>query len=145
LKGFIRNAATTAALALVAGIAGVVVGGRFLPPQAQPSLHDAIHRDLRLSAAQNTEIDALEAEFAGRRAALEAEMRAANAELARAIQANEAMGPDVEAAVRHFHQAMGSLQTETIEHVFSMRRVLTQDQRTRFDELVVKALTSDQQ
>jgi hypothetical protein len=72
-------------------------------------------------------------------------MRAANAELAQAIRSSEAMGPDVEAAVRHFHAAMGTLQTETIEHVFAMRRILAPEQRARFDELVAEALTSDPQ
>lgn len=112
-------------------------------PGSPPSLHDAVHHDLSLTSAQDKDISALEAQFAVRRAELESEMRAANAELAKAIQANEAMAPDVEAAVHHFHAAMGELQTATIEHVFAMRRVLTADQRVRFDAMVVKALTSD--
>ena len=70
-------------------------------------------------------------------------MRKANAELAGAIRASETAGPEVEAAVHHFHDAMGALQTETIEHVFAMRKVLTPEQRKRFDDKIAQALTSD--
>jgi Spy/CpxP family protein refolding chaperone len=37
---------------------------------------------------------------------------------------------------------MGALQTETIEHVFAMRQVLTPQQRARFDDKIAQALTS---
>jgi Spy/CpxP family protein refolding chaperone len=145
LNRFLKNAAVTIALAVVAGAGGVLIGGKLLQPQPRPSLHEAVHRELSLTDAQNQEIHALETSFASRRQELEADMRAANAELARAIKSSEAMSPEVEAAVRHFHSAMGTLQTETIEHVFAMRRVLAPEQRARFDELVSEALTSDQQ
>jgi hypothetical protein len=46
-------------------------------------------------------------------------------ELARAIEQSDGDGPPVQAAVDHFHVAMGALQKETIAHVFEMRSVLT--------------------
>ena len=44
---------------------------------------------------------------------------------------------------RIVNDAMGALQTETIEHVFAMRKVLTSDQRKRFDDKIGQALTAD--
>ena len=76
-----------------------------------------------------------------RRRAREAELRAANAELARAIQARHEYSPQVQAAVERFHDAMGELQKETILHVLAMRTVLTPDQAVQFDQRIGEALT----
>ena len=56
----------------------------------------------------------IEARFAARRPALEAAVRAANLELARAIEQSDGDSPQVQAAVDHFHMAMGILQKETL-------------------------------
>ena len=45
--------------------------------------------------------------------------------------------------MHHFHDAMGALQTETIAHVFAMRKVLTPEQRKQFDDRIGEALTAD--
>ena len=79
--------------------------------------------------------------FAVRRQALELELRADNAGLAAAIEAERGYGPQVSAAVDRSHQAMGQLQKETLEHIFAMRKVLTPTQAAKFDEAIVKALT----
>lgn len=141
----LANAALTLILAAGAGIGGVWAGSQMFGTKTAPSLHDVVHRDLNLTQAQEAEIDAMEAAFSERRRVLESEMRAANAELAAAIKASDTPGPEVSAAVVHFHDAMGTLQTETIAHVFDMRSVLTPEQRTRFDETVVLALTPQTQ
>jgi Spy/CpxP family protein refolding chaperone len=107
------------------------------------SLHATVHRDLDLTVEQTARIEALEREFAVRRKTLEQEMRAANAELAAAIEAEGQYGPAVTAAVDHFHVAMGDLQKATIEHVFAMRAVLTPEQARKFDRTVVDALTAE--
>jgi hypothetical protein len=83
----------------------------------------------------------LEQDFAVRRRAREAELRAANAELARAIQVRHEYSPEVQAAVERFHDAMGELQKETILHVLAMRTVLTPDQALEFDKRIGEALT----
>lgn len=140
----VRSALVTILLAVLAGAGGVWLGGRFLHQEAggAHSLHAMVHEELKLSADQERQIDGLEASFTVRKKALGAEMRKANAELAAAIRASAAAGPEVAAAVHHFHEAMGALQTETIEHVFAMRKVLTPEQRTRFDDKIAQALTS---
>ncbi|WP_306414878.1 Spy/CpxP family protein refolding chaperone [Brevundimonas aurantiaca] len=109
-----------------------------------PSLHDIVHHDLKLSPDQLTRIEAVEARFAARRPALEADVRAANLELARAIEQSDGDGPPVQAAVDHFHVAMGALQKETIAHVFEMRSVLTPAQAEVFDDRIVAALAPDE-
>lgn len=134
----------TIALAVLAGAGGVWLGGQFLGRDVGGvhSLHAMVHDGLKLSSEQERQIEALEGTFAQRKKTLEDEMRKANAELAAAIRGNESAGPDVTAAVHHFHEGMGALQTETIEHVFAMRKVLTPDQRSRFDDKIAEALTS---
>ena len=88
-------------------------------------------------------IGRLVADFAGRRQALELEMRAANVRLAQAIEAEHGYGPRVTEAIDETHEVMGTLQKETLQHLFAMRGVLNPDQAEMFDKSVVKALTAD--
>lgn len=138
-----RQLLIVAVVAILAGLVGALIGNRLVARQASPSLHQAVHDELALDARQRTQIETLEARFAVRRRAFELEMRTANAELATAIQTERGYGPGVTAAVDHFHDVMGRLQKETIEHVFAMRSILTPAQAERFDRTVVKALTSE--
>lgn len=140
-----RNVLITMSMALIAGVSGVWLGMTFFGQSHRPTLHEVIHRELSITAAQDRKIEALETTFATRRQALEREMRASNAELAAAIREEQGYGPKVTAAVEHVHDAMGRMQTESIAHVFAMREVLTPEQRTKFDETVVTALTNDGQ
>jgi hypothetical protein len=135
----------TALVAFLAGIAGVFVGRALIPPpQAQGSqLHEVLHHQLKLDAAQEARLGVLEQRFAIRRRALELDLRAANARLAGAIQAEHGNGPQVAAAVDASHAAMGELQKETLAHIFAMRQILRPDQAGKFDQAVVKALTAD--
>ncbi len=144
MKVSVRSAIITVVLAFLAGIGGMWLGHQLLTaPAHDQSLHAMVHNELSLTPEQERALDALETDFAGRRLALEGEMREANAELAAAIRASETAGPAVEAAVHHFHDAMGTLQTETIAHVFAMRKVLTPEQRRHFDDRIGEALTAD--
>jgi hypothetical protein len=70
-------------------------------------------------------------------------LRADNARLADAIEAEHDNGPRVIAAVDQSHQAMGELQKETLGHIFAMRQVLRPNQAKTFDQAVVRALTDD--
>lgn len=105
-----------------------------------PSLHSIVHKELDLSPEQDRRLDAIEDRFADRRYGLEAEVRAANRELATAIATSDGNTAEVQAAVDHFHAAMGDLQKATIAHVFDMRSVMTPAQADVFDEAVVDAL-----
>lgn len=140
-----RAIAVTIVVAFLAGLAGMGLGRMVFAPERTPSLHQVLHDELDLSSAQERQIEALERDFATRRRGLEVEMRAANAELAAAMREEHAYGPRVTAAIEHFHSAMGELQSETMQHVFAMREIMTPAQRTEFDALVASALTDERQ
>ena len=141
-----RRTLLAALIVFAAAIAGVWVGRAVLVPKpaADSELHALLHDQLNLDAAQQARLDALETQFAVRRKALELEMRADNAKLAAAIEAEHGYGPQVSSAIDQSHMAMGQLQKETLEHVFAMRALLRPDQTAKFDGAVVKALTDDQ-
>lgn len=136
-----------AVIAFIAAVAGVVVGREFVVPDrpVENELHELLHEQLKLDDAQHAKIEVIEKRFAVRRRALELELRADNARLAEAIEAERGYGPKVGAAVDRSHAAMGQLQKETLEHIFAMRGVLRPDQAARFDEAVVRALTAKDQ
>jgi hypothetical protein len=133
-----------AVIAFLAGLAGVFAGRVLIPPRTHGSeLHEMLHHELDLDAAQQARLETLERQFAIRRSALELQLRAANARLAGAIEAEHGNGPQVAAAVDASHAAMGELQKATLEHIFAMRQILRPDQADKFDRAVVKALTAD--
>lgn len=134
-----------ALVAFAAAVGGVYAGREIFQPmrQSETELHALLHTHLRLDDAQEAKIDAIERRFATRRRALDLEMRAANAHLAAAIEAEHGYGPEVTAAIDHTHQVMGAMQKETLEHLFAMRAVLKPDQAAVFDRTVVKALTAE--
>lgn len=132
-------------IAFAAAIAGVFIG-RIVsdPPRAsETELHALLHSELDFTPAQEARLEKIEAKFTGRRQVLETEMRAANVRLAQAIEAEHGYGPRVTEAIDHTHDVMGTLQKETLEHLFAMRAILDSDQARMFDKSVVKALTAD--
>jgi nickel and cobalt resistance protein CnrR len=132
-------------VAFAAALAGTWLGQQLLADgrQSETELHAFLHGDLDLDAAQTEKIEAIEQRFATRRKALELEMRAANARLAEAMEAEHGYGSEVTAAVDHTHHVMGEMQKETLEHLFEMRSVLRPDQAAAFDRAVTKALAPD--
>lgn len=144
MKAIGRGLIITLVLAFAAGIAGAFLGASLIAGQQHPaSLHDVVHRELSLTPEQEERLAVLEQQFAVQRASREAELRAANAELAAAIQSQHEYSADVQAAVEHFHHVMGELQKETIEHVLAMRGVLTPEQAVTFDQQISEALTDE--
>jgi len=141
---FGRRIILVTALAFLAALAGVLIGRTISGARSEQAtaLHELIHEQLDLDQQQRARIDALEELFAVRRRALELEIRADNARLAAAIQAEHGYGPRVTAEVDRSHRVMGDLQKETLSHVFAMRAVLRPDQQERFDRAVVQALTA---
>jgi Spy/CpxP family protein refolding chaperone len=126
-------------VAFAAALGGVFAGRLIVQPErsSESEIHSVLHKQLKLDAAQHAKIEAIEQRFAVRRKALELEMRAANAHLAEAIEAEHGYGPQVTAAIDHTHHVMGEMQKETLEHLFAMRAVLTPAQAGTFDRTVV--------
>ena len=129
----------------IAAIGGVYVGRALFPAPEQPGaeLHEVLHHKLALDPDQQARLQILEQRFAVQRRAYELELRADNARLAEAIEAEHGIGPGVTAAVDQSHAAMGELQKATLAHIFAMRQLLRPDQTRPFDQAVVKALTND--
>jgi len=140
-----RSMALTLILSVLVAILGVWGGAQYVTHRMQrpTPLHELVHEKLGLTADQERRIAGMERDHDARRQALEAEMRAANAQLAQAFQQSHAYTPQVQAAIDRFHRAMGELQKETIVHTLAMRTVLTPDQAARFDETVIRSLTED--
>ncbi|WP_336962930.1 periplasmic heavy metal sensor [Sphingobium aquiterrae] len=132
-----------ALVAFGAALAGVLVGRTVIAPAppVESELHQLLHDRLALDTDQERRITAIETRFAVEKRALELELRADNARLARAIQQEHGYGPQVSAAIDRSHKAMGELQRATLAHVFAMRGVLRPEQARTFDDAVVKALT----
>ena len=131
-------------LTLGAGALGGWLGVTYGARQAAPprALHVLLHHELHLTAAQNEQIAALERRFAERRKKFEGEMKAANRDLAMALEADHTYGPKEEAAIDRFHRAEKSFQEATIRHVLAMRAILTASQSKIFDRAVYRALTA---
>ncbi len=139
-----RNLLITLILSLVSVGVGAWAGSKIFGEEPHaPSLHEFVHDELDLTDDQMAKLDALEQAFAVRRKAREAELLAANAALAAAIQAGHTYSPEVQIAVERFHHAMGELQKETILHVLDMRRLMTPAQAARYDVRISQALTED--
>ena len=140
----LKSTLATAVLAAVVGAAAAWGAMTWSAGQDQPSdLHHIVHERLDLTPDQDRRLDQIEAAFAAQRGPLEAEVRAANQELSAAIAQSRGDTPEVQAAVEHFHSAMGDLQIATIRHVFEMRAVLTPEQAEEFDRAVVETLRAD--
>ena len=140
-----RRLVLVALIAFAAAVAGVFIGRALFPLRspARAELHDVLHDELNLDAQQRAQLAVLEQRFAVRQRALELELRANNARLADAIEAEHGFGPRVVRAVDASHGAMGEIQKETLAHVFAMRQILRPAQATKFDSAVVHALTDD--
>jgi Spy/CpxP family protein refolding chaperone len=142
---FPRSVLGVVALTLLVAVLGGWFGVRYGLREAHPApgLDEVLHHDLHLTSEQEQRLAELESHFADRRHALEADMRAANHDLARAIMSEHQYGPLAEKAIDRFHTAMKTLQQETIVHILAMRAVLTPEQAQQFDRTVTQVLTSD--
>lgn len=144
MSGQFRVFAGMLVVTIVAAALAGWLGVRFGMRQAQESnLDTLLHRQLALTAVQDARIGMLEKGFAARRKSLQAEMHAANRDLATAITKEHAYGPDAQRAIDRFHRAMITLQEDTVRHVLAMRAVLGAAQARAFDTIVVKNLTAD--
>lgn len=103
--------------------------------------HQWLHEQLNITEEQDIKLEPIEAKFADRKKALEAEMHQANRELATAINEDGNYSPRVKQSVDKIHAAMGELQKVTLEHLFEMHSVLTPEQRKKLNSLTTDALT----
>lgn len=130
-------------LAVAAGCVGAFAAGHWWAQPHSRGLHDFVHDELDLGPDQSVRLERLEDRFATQRAGLEAKLRAANVDLATAMEEEHSYGPKVGAAIDQVHVQMGELQKATVRHVFAMRDLLNEEQRRKFDRQISKSLTGD--
>ncbi len=142
MKRFYRDLRLGLIVAALAFGACWMVGNSFMghrEPTHDP--HQWLHEQLNLTAEQDAKLGPIEAKFAERKEALEAEIHQANRELATAINEDGNYSPRVKQSVDKTHAAMGELQKVTLEHLFEMHSVLTPEQRKKLNSLTTDALT----
>lgn len=148
MNPFWRNLLITVLVALVAGgIGGWMGAQKALDSDAQSlplrqTVHEIVGRDLKLTAAQAKEVQAIEDKYYDRRTALRQDVAAANRELADALMADMAFGREAQAASNHVEQGLGELQRATILYVLEVRDVLSPEQQTIYDRKVREVLTA---
>ena len=95
-------------LAAFAGCLGAFASDYWRDEEPSGGLHQFVHDELELSPEQNSQLEALESRYAVEKSELEASLRAANARLARAMEAEHEYGPEVSAAIDDVHEKMGN-------------------------------------
>lgn len=146
---FWRNLLITVVLAGLAAFAGTRLGAMRNQPAEAPrarlllrdSVYQMVHQDMKLTAAQKTKIDEIEARYVHRRNALRAQIGSANAELGEALANEMALGTAASRALDHLQGSMGDLQRETILYVLEVRATLTPQQQQVLDQKVFESLT----
>lgn len=140
LRTFAGMIVVTILAAAFAGWLGVQYGLRQVQPR--DDLDVLLHEKLSLTDDQQIKIAAIEGRFEVERDRLQAQMRAANRDLAVSISRRHVYDAQTQQIVIRFHNAMTTLQEDTIRHVLAMRAVLTPDQARQFDQIVEKSLTA---
>ena len=142
MKRFYRDLRLSLIVAALAFGACWMVGNSFMGQGKAPhDPHQWLHEQLNITAEQDKNLEPIEARFAERKKALEAEIHQANRELATAINEDGNYSPRVQQSVDKIHTAMGELQKVTLEHLFEMHSVLTPEQRKKLNSLTTDALT----
>jgi Spy/CpxP family protein refolding chaperone len=148
LSPFWRNLAVTFAVAILAGAIGGWMGARnAIETDAQPlplrqTVSEIVQHDLKLTADQAKEIQAIEDKYSERRTSLRVQVADANRELADALMADMAFGREAQQATNHVEQGLGELQRATVLYVLQVRDVLSAEQQMVYDRRVREVLTA---
>lgn len=99
-------------------------------PGNTPSLHDWMHQQLDISAAQHGALDQLETSYEAERVRLRQLIRELGSELARGIR-DGAPDTGIIARQEKLHDAQGKLQQATLGHFKDMKQHLTPAQASK--------------
>jgi len=140
------NATAFILILLLVAFGGQYVGKHFMHSHEHEhhanssDWHQALHDHLDITPKQYEKLEETESRYRQRRLYLEEKMRLANMELAEAIKADKSMSSRVQEATDKIHHAMGELQKTTLEHLFEMRPILTDEQNKKLEQMVTNAL-----
>lgn len=150
MKKLYINATVFLLILLATAFGGLYLGQHFMQtPQMHHtrdsgSWHQLLHDKLHITREQEIKLSDIEKNYRQRRQYLEEQMRLANMELADAIKADKSFSPKVQAATDKIHHAMGELQKTTLEHLFEMQPILTDEQNRKLGQMVTNALYENQ-
>jgi Spy/CpxP family protein refolding chaperone len=102
--------------------------------------HSYLHEQLNITQEQDIKLQDSESDYQKRKLRLQETIRLANMELADAIHENPSFTPAVQQAVDKIHNAMGQLQKASLDHLFQMQPILTDDQNKKLKKLITEAL-----
>ena len=108
-----------------------------------PDDHFEIHKRLKLSEAQERDMEVLEKTFKAKLTELGKPIREANSELGAALVEDRSHSPRVREAIKKIHHAQAELQNVTIEHILEMRTILDEDQFNEFLEMTAESLRAN--
>lgn len=133
------------AVIIVVAIVSALTSVWLVRSRAKPAAdaHNWLHEQLKLTEAQEKALGPAEESFAKSRAALMAEIRLANRDLAAAIRSDGRWSPAVEAAVERGQKAQGELQKLTVRHCLEMQAFLSPEQSRRLMEIAAQALSRE--
>ncbi len=128
-----------------AGFAGVWIGQNTLMIRQHShenagDMHSVFYDQLNVTVEQEEQLSGIEKEFKRLKALYQGQMKMANMELAQAIKEGGYESPEIEAIVHKIHEAMGSLQALSLEHLANMQKILTPTQNEKLQEMVVEQL-----
>lgn len=135
---------------LISGFAGLYLGQNYLHFDGWKSeansdhWHLISHEKLKITPQQEKDLSAIENRFYEQRKAIEKQINSANQELAKAITDDKFFSKKVQEATNKIHQSMGELQNLTIQHLFEMRPILTEEQYKKLEQMVTDALKNQQ-
>lgn len=136
-------------IALVAGVAvgGVYLGQHYFHHEHVPhshikanSLNEYIHSQLDITPEQDAKLKDMEERYEKQVIYLEEKLKIANMELANAVKEEKRYGPRVEKAITDNHTTMGEMQKATMQHLFEMQTVLTEEQNQKMNKVITDAL-----
>lgn len=141
MKPFYRDLRLVIVVAVVAFAACWGSNTWLFPRQTVPQdSHVWLHDKLHITSEQDIKLHPIEERFANRKKELEARIREANRVLGTAIMEDKRYSERVKAGVDAIHHAQGELQKATMEHLFEMQTVLTQEQKDTLNKLAADAL-----
>lgn len=121
--------------AAVRGLVGTAQG-----PQGCCAAWDALYNYLQLDAGQRQAIARVDADALARRAALRERLWQARDRLVAVLKNPESDISDGREAVRAFGEAQQALQSDTVEHVYAIRKHLTPEQRAKLSGMLGRGI-----